>query len=609
MTGLGLAVGIKTYCPPGTGNCRNRPGDRFPGTAWIGQYWRQDASRSHGARRMEGSNAPGVEAPHGGYEEDPGETVPPQCRELQCEARGFPMPNCATAVLAAVESLPFGVAVTDPCGNITWANPLYAQQAGLISDELVGQQGGQFDWDALAHAAPSSEPYRSRTLCQQKSGDFCSVEHSITTLRNSAGEVTGFWIMKRDTTGPSRSADVPYEAKDNLSALIESTSDLIVSVDLEYRLVTFNKALRENIKWNIGAQAAVGMRLEEWLPPQRYALWPPMFDRALSEGPFRTEYSLLNGRTLELSFNPIRQDDRTVGVSVFGKDITERKAAEKGLREAESKYRNIFDGAVEGLYQTSLEGKPITGNLALAKMLGYESPEEGVRAVTDVALQVWLDPNERSHFVKLLEDQGVVRGYESQFKRKDGTPLWASLNSRIVRDVEGKAPYIEGFVEDISGRKRSEAALKQANQATAEAAANLSALIESTEDLIGSFDLEYRLLTFNKALADTIKRTVGVKAVVGMRLDEWLAAHKVALWPPMFARALSQGTFRSDYPLVDGRTAELSFNPIRQDGGTVGISVFGKDITERKRAQATIQQANEAVAKAEARYRLMFNSV
>src|ERR1035441_5720441 len=591
MTGLGLAVGIKTYCPPGTGNCRNRPGDRFPGTAWIGQYWRQDASRSHGARRMEGSNAPGVEAPHGGYEEDPGETVPPQCRELQCEARGFPMPNCATAVLAAVESLPFGVAVTDPCGNITWANPLYAQQAGLISDELVGQQGGQFDWDALAHAAPSSEPYRSRTLCQQKSGDFCSVEHSITTLRNSAGEVTGFWIMKRDTTGPSRSADVPYEAKDNLSALIESTSDLIVSVDLEYRLVTFNKALRENIKWNIGAQAAVGMRLEEWLPPQRYALWPPMFDRALSEGPFRTEYSLLNGRTLELSFNPIRQDDRTVGVSVFGKDITERKAAEKGLREAESKYRNIFDGAVEGLYQTSLEGKPITGNLALAKMLGYESPEEGVRAVTDVALQVWLDPNERSHFVKLLEDQSVVRGYESQFKRKDGTPLWASLNSRIVRDVEGKAPYIEGFVEDITERKRIQDALRKSEEKFAKmflSSPAITALLRPDHD--GD-----RYLDINEAF----------ERASGYRRDEVIGRTSVdiGLWPDPsdFDKVITQ--FRADGKLRNveahirtksggNRIVSLSADPIEIDGQQCAV-LTSINLTEQREAEARLQAQNQ----------------
>ena len=173
----------------------------------------------------------------------------------------------------------------------------------------------------------------------------------------------------------------------------------------------------------------------------------------------------------------------------FITDITERKQAEDTLRETEGKYRNLFEGALEGMYRTSIAGKPLTGNPALAKMLGYDSPDEGVLAVNDVALQVWLDPNNRSDFLKLLQDQGVVLGYECQFKRKDGAPVWVSLNSRIVRDVDGTALYVEGFVEDITRRKRSERALKQANEAIAEAAANLTALIESTDDLIVSVDL------------------------------------------------------------------------------------------------------------------------
>ena len=496
-------------------------------------------------------------------------------------------PNSVPAVTAAVEALPFGVATTDAHGSITWANAAYSQLTGCTTDELLGQSAGEFPWDELANAPPSSEPWRNQAVCKRKTGETYSAEYSITTLRDAAEEVMGFWIMKRDATGPSRSAGVPHEAKDNLSALIESTSDLIVSVDLEYRLVTFNKALRDNIKSNVGLQAAVGMRLEEWLPPQRYALWPPMFDRALSEGPFRTEYSLLDDRTLELSFNPIRQDDRTVGVSVFGKDITERKAAEKGLREAESKYRNIFDGAVEGLYQTSLEGKPITGNLALAKMLGYESPEEGVRAVTDVALQVWLDPNEPSHFVKLLEDQSVVRGYESQFKRKDGTPLWASLNSRIVRDVEGKAPYIEGFVEDITERKRIQDALRKSGEKFAKmflSSPAITALLRPDHD--GD-----RYLDINEAF----------ERASGYRRDEVIGRTSVdiGLWPDPsdFDKVITQ--FRADGKLRNveahirtksggNRIVSLSADPIEIDGQQCAV-VTSINLTEQREAEAQLK--------------------
>jgi PAS domain S-box-containing protein len=162
---------------------------------------------------------------------------------------------------------------------------------------------------------------------------------------------------------------VPHRADANLAALIESTEDLIWSVDLNYGLLTFNRALQDDIQHNFGVRAAVAMRPEDLLPPERAVLWPPLYERALSEGPFRAEYTLADGRTLELAFNRIVQDGETTGILVFGKDITERKAAEAALREAEEKYRGIFEGALEGIFRTSLEGKLLAANPAAARML------------------------------------------------------------------------------------------------------------------------------------------------------------------------------------------------------------------------------------------------
>src|ERR1017187_10843179 len=83
----------------------------------------------------------------------------------------------------------------------------------------------------------------------------------------------------------------PHRAEANLAALIESTEDLIWSVDLNYGLLAFNRAFHDNIQRNFGVQSAVGMRSEDLLPPAKAALWTPLYDRALSEGAFRAEYS------------------------------------------------------------------------------------------------------------------------------------------------------------------------------------------------------------------------------------------------------------------------------------------------------------------------------
>ena len=119
------------------------------------------------------------------------------------------------------------------------------------------------------------------------------------------------------------------------------------------------------------------MRLtRDFLPPERAALWPQFFERAMHEGPFQVEYRLILPRILELAFNPFVIDGKTVGISVFGKDITERKAAEEAYREADKKYRDIFDKAIKGFYQTTPQGKSLTPNPALAEMPGYNSADD-----------------------------------------------------------------------------------------------------------------------------------------------------------------------------------------------------------------------------------------
>ena len=139
------------------------------------------------------------------------------------------------------------------------------------------------------------------------------------------------------------------------------------------------------------------------------------------------------------------------------RDISDR-------REAERRYRDIFDGALEGIYQTSVEGKAITANPAHAKMLGYDSVREYLSEMTDSAHQLWVTPAARAEFLKLLEQQESVRGYECQLKRKDGSAIWVSFSGRKVCGSDGRILCNEGFIEDITARKKAEQEL-QASEA------------------------------------------------------------------------------------------------------------------------------------------------
>ena len=145
------------------------------------------------------------------------------------------------------------------------------------------------------------------------------------------------------------------------------------------------------------------------------------------------------------------------------------REAEAALRDAEQKYRSIFENAIEGIFQTSPDGRYLSANPALARIYGYDSPAELTKAFTDIAGQLYVDPGRRAEFIRLLEEDDTVSDFESQVYRKDGRVVWISEKARAVRDAAGALLYYEGSVEDISERKRSEEALRRARDAAEEA--------------------------------------------------------------------------------------------------------------------------------------------
>jgi two-component system, NarL family, sensor histidine kinase UhpB len=152
-------------------------------------------------------------------------------------------------------------------------------------------------------------------------------------------------------------------------------------------------------------------------------------------------------------------------VVLIHEDITERREAEEERRRAEEKYRGIFENAVEGIFQTTVEGRFVTANPALARMFGYDSPEELLENVSNVAEQLYVEPERRAEFNRLVQQDDFVSGFEVQMYRKDGSVMWASASARAIRDAEGEMVGYEGTVEDITERKRLEESLREIQEA------------------------------------------------------------------------------------------------------------------------------------------------
>lgn len=143
------------------------------------------------------------------------------------------------------------------------------------------------------------------------------------------------------------------------------------------------------------------------------------------------------------------------------KEEAKRKQTETLLKESEEKYRNIYDNAIEGIFQISMEGEYMKANKALATMLGYDSPEAIANSIKPLDYQLWANPDEKIAYTALLNNQDVVVEFECHFKRIDGEIIWISLNTKIVRDEFGNKLYYEGFIIDITDRKKNELTIQK----------------------------------------------------------------------------------------------------------------------------------------------------
>ncbi|MDX2272859.1 MAG: PAS domain S-box protein [Cyanobacteriota bacterium] len=143
------------------------------------------------------------------------------------------------------------------------------------------------------------------------------------------------------------------------------------------------------------------------------------------------------------------------------RDVSERQRAEQALQAAEMKFRSIFENSLEGIFQSTPTGSYLSANPALAQIYGYDTPEQMIASLTNIAQNLYVDPHRRQEFIRVLGGQGTITHFESQVYRKDGSKIWISESARVVKNPDGSIAYYEGFVEDITRRKAIEQALRE----------------------------------------------------------------------------------------------------------------------------------------------------
>ncbi|MHB1688884.1 MAG: PAS domain S-box protein [Ignavibacteriaceae bacterium] len=267
-------------------------------------------------------------------------------------------------------------------------------------------------------------------------------------------------------------------------------------------------------------------------------------------------------------------------------NITERKQAEEALQRSEEKYRSIFESAIVGIYQTTLDGRYLSANPTHARIFGYESPEDLMESVSDLNRGFYVKPGRREEFIRLIQEQGAVTNFESQVYRKDGSIIWISETARGIRNVNNQLVGFEGVTIDISQRKHS-----------GEERARLVSILESTTDFVGIANANLQVIYLNKAG----RKMVGINEdedlnfPIGQVYSEW---ERKKLTDKALPAVMLEGVWNGEMALLTRDGSEVTVSQViiahkSPEGKLEFLSTIIRDITEQKQAEQDLIKAKE----------------
>jgi PAS domain S-box-containing protein len=250
-------------------------------------------------------------------------------------------------------------------------------------------------------------------------------------------------------------------------SMINSVSEVIFETDQSGKIIYLNETWKRIMQ--VDVEVTIGKSLFLMMDAADQMQQKEMFEdlvKGLRQA-YRIETRINTVGTtykpVEIAFSMIRMaEDKTMRVVGTISDIEKRRKAEMALREAEQKFRAIFENSVSGIYQVTPTGKIVRANTALAELLGYNTPEELIMTINNVGQQLYVRPEERKQFEQKLLFEGRITGTETELIRKDGRRIWVMENARAVRSEKGIVEYFEGSLWDITTRKEADEAMRQA---------------------------------------------------------------------------------------------------------------------------------------------------
>ena len=284
---------------------------------------------------------------------------------------------------------------------------------------------------------------------------------------------------------------------------------------------------------------------------------------------------------------------------VFRRTLAEadaaREAAVRALAEqrlAEESYRKLFETSIDGIYVTTPAGALLNANPALARMMGYDAPEELINAISDVSDNVYVHPEARDEYKFLMQRDGMVREFEYQVRRRGGDILWLSDSATTVRDDKGEVIRYEGSLRDITDQKRAEDAVAEGRRLLQQVIDTVPAVIN-----VKNSDLRYVLMNRYMAGIFDIEPAEALGRTTGDLMSRYGARKTDENDKRVLRTKKGLGFYEEEYMDAAGNIRHWLVNKmplLDTDGEIERIVTVALDIGERKRGEQEMRKARDA---------------
>jgi len=482
---------------------------------------------------------------------------------------------------------------TDLEGRLTMVSPSTWRQLGYsTNDEVLGRPASDF-WlhpeqrqALLARLKAEGRVVDYEVTLKNHAGEPMLVSTTSTFHRDNAGRVLGVEGIFRDITERKRAEEALRELLQRLNTITATVPVVLYELAIlsgppeQNRFTYVSEKISELL--GISAQALVDdpAVFDSLVHPADLAeLQAASRQAMLQTKPFQHEFRVVlhGGETkwLRASSRANAVEGGPLTFSGYLMDITAEKLNELALAESEQRYRTIFNNTPMGIFRTSFEGQFIMANRTLAEMIGYDTPAALIAAVKDVGSDLYYDKSFKQLLRQALLDSPSGARVEVEFRRKDGSRFHAAINASLQFDAEGRPSVLDGSIEDINERKKSEEALRESET-------RFRAFMENMPGMVAIKDAKRRVLYLNQRFQD------------GFATEDWLGRSAEEFMPPDLALKVRQSdeqALRDGLAVFDEQWVDRTGTPRLVEARKFRIDVEHRpsllgviltDITERR---------------------------